>query len=73
MTQGNQNIEVIDYWMREAFKAGARAAASDTLETLEDYACATSGLQAELISPDTVYDRAFTSLQHYYKQRNLYT
>jgi hypothetical protein len=71
MTQGTDNINVIDYWMREAFKAGAKAAVSDTLDTLEEYACATAGLDAELITPDTVYDRAFTSLQHYYKQRNL--
>jgi hypothetical protein len=67
MTQGTQNINIIDYWMREAFKAGAKAAASDTLETLEDYACATSGLPAELISPDKIYDRAYSSLEHYYK------
>jgi hypothetical protein len=25
-THGTQNIDVIDYWMREAFKAGALAA-----------------------------------------------
>ena len=26
VTQNSQNINVIDYWMREAFKAGAQAA-----------------------------------------------
>lgn len=26
MTAGNTNIDTIDYWMREAFKAGAQAA-----------------------------------------------
>jgi len=26
VTQNSQNINVIDYWMREAFKAGAEAA-----------------------------------------------
>jgi hypothetical protein len=26
MTHGTQNINVIDYWMREAFRAGALAA-----------------------------------------------
>lgn len=26
MTAGTTNIDVIDYWMREAFKAGAQAA-----------------------------------------------
>jgi len=29
MTAGTTNINVIDYWMREAFKAGAQAAANN--------------------------------------------
>ena len=69
MTGNTTNINAIDYWMREAFKAGAKAVANDTLETLEDYACATAGLDAELISPDKVYDRAYSSLEHYYKDQ----
>ena len=28
-TQNSQNINIIDYWMREAFKAGAQAAANN--------------------------------------------
>jgi hypothetical protein len=28
-TQNSQNIDIIDYWMREAFKAGAQAAANN--------------------------------------------
>jgi hypothetical protein len=28
-TQNSQNINIIDYWMREAFRAGAQAAAND--------------------------------------------
>jgi hypothetical protein len=28
-TQNSQNINIIDYWMREAFKAGAEAAANN--------------------------------------------
>jgi hypothetical protein len=29
MTAGTTNINTIDYWMREAFKAGAQAAANN--------------------------------------------
>jgi hypothetical protein len=28
-TQNSQNIDIIDYWMREAFRAGAQAAANN--------------------------------------------
>ena len=28
-TQNSQNIDVIDYWMREAFRAGAQAASNN--------------------------------------------
>ena len=28
-TQNSQNINIIDYWMREAFRAGAQAAANN--------------------------------------------
>ena len=28
-TQNSQNINIIDYWMREAFKAGAQAASNN--------------------------------------------
>ena len=28
-TQDSQNINIIDYWMREAFKAGAQAASNN--------------------------------------------
>lgn len=49
-----------------AFIAGARAMAQDTLDTLDDYACATAGLNPELIKPETVYDRVSHGLQVYY-------
>jgi hypothetical protein len=29
VTQNSQNINIIDYWMREAFKAGAQAASNN--------------------------------------------
>jgi hypothetical protein len=67
MTAGTTNINTIDYWMREAFKAGAQAAASDTLNALGDYACAVSGLEAESITPDQVFERAQINLKNYYE------
>lgn len=49
-----------------AFIAGARAMAQDTLDTLDDFACATAGLELTLIKPETVYDRARHGLHVYY-------
>ena len=54
-----------DYWMRTAYMAGARAMAQDLLDTLADYACATEGLDPELLTPSDVYDRARESLFDY--------
>ncbi len=36
MTHGTQNIDVIDYWMREAFKAGALAAQQSDYQAKKD-------------------------------------
>lgn len=49
-----------------AYIAGARAMAQDTLDTLNDYACAVAGLEPELIKPEIVYDRAHSNLMVYY-------
>lgn len=62
---GNNNVEIRDYWMREAYKSGARAMAQDMLNTLCDYACAVEGLDPELITPSEVYDRARENLFTY--------
>lgn len=51
-----------------AFIAGARAMAQDTLDTLNDYACAVSGCKPEVIKPEEVYDRAHSNLMFYYTQ-----
>ena len=56
------NIDVRDYWMRQAYKAGARAMAQDMLDTLAQYACAVEGLEPEMLEPCEVYDRARESL-----------
>ena len=36
MTAGTTNINTIDYWMREAFKAGAQAAQGYQIGTLDE-------------------------------------
>jgi len=53
-------------WLEEAYIAGARAMAQDTLDTLGDYACFVAGLEPELIKPEEVYDRAGENLMVYY-------
>lgn len=55
-------INTRDYWMREAYKAGARMMAQDMLDTLAHYACAVEGLNPELLTPAEVYDRARENL-----------
>ena len=66
-------VEQRDYWMREAYKAGARAMWQDINATLMDYACATEGLQPEQLTPAEVFDRARENLWAYiYEQLDLF-
>lgn len=51
-----------DFWMRQAYLAGAQAMAQNMLGTLIDYACAVEGLEPEMLEPCEVYDRARESL-----------
>jgi hypothetical protein len=60
------NINVRDYWMREAYKQGALAMANETRCILQEYAAACSGLNPELICPDEVFDRAEYNLKYYF-------
>ena len=55
-------------WLEEAYIAGAKSMAQDTLDTLGDYACALAGCEKELIGPEEVYDKAHISLMVYYAQ-----
>jgi hypothetical protein len=55
-------VDVRDYWMRLAYKAGARRMAQDMLDTLADYACACEGLEPELMTPAQAFDRARENL-----------
>lgn len=64
--QFTPNAETRDYWMRQAFMAGARSVANDTRCVLNDWACACAGLDPELLAPDEVFERAETNLQSYY-------
>lgn len=62
------NIDVVDYWMREAFKCGARSMSNETRCILSDWACAVEGLDPELTTPSEVFDRAEKNLDYYYKR-----
>jgi hypothetical protein len=64
------NIDVRDYWMRQAYKAGAKALWDEVNLTLATYACTVEGLDPEMLSPAEVYDRARESL-HYYVNEQL--
>ena len=66
------NINAIDYWMREAFKRGAKLMAGETLCILSDWATACEGLNPELNTPSEVFDRAEYNLMHYYTQLELF-
>lgn len=68
----NPNVEQRDYWMRLAFKAGAKSMAGETLCILGDWATACSGLDPELTSPDEVFERAQENLDCYYTQLELF-
>jgi hypothetical protein len=61
-----------DYWMRQAFKQGARTMATETTCLLGDWAAACSGLDPELVCPDEIYDRAQENLILHYEQLELF-
>lgn len=65
-----QNSSNRDYWMREAYKAGAEAMWQDINAALIDYACAVEGCDPEMLEPCEVYDRARENL-HYYIHKQL--
>lgn len=70
---GSTSVDVRDYWMREAYKAGAQAMWIEINETLLQYACAVEGLDPEMVTPAEVFDRARENLHLYvYKQLELF-
>ena len=66
------SVEQRDYFMRLAFKAGAKSMAGESLCILGDWAAACAGLDPELTAPDEVYERAQENLDAYYKQLELF-
>lgn len=61
-----------DYWMRQAFVAGANSLWSEINHTLLQYACAVEGLEPELLEPCEVYDRARENLHAHVSQLELF-
>jgi hypothetical protein len=62
---GTPDCERTPPTLAEAYAAGARAMAQDTLDTLGDYACAVAGLEGSN-TPSECYDKAHASLHVYY-------
>ena len=59
------SIDVRDYWMRLAYKAGAETMWNELNDTLAQYACAVEGLDPEMVTPAEVFDRARENLHAY--------
>ena len=59
------NKENRDYWMSQAFEAGAKSMWEDVNYTLLQYACAVEGCEPEMLEPCEVYDRARENLHNY--------
>lgn len=59
------NKENRDYWMQQAFQAGAESMWDEIDHTLLQYATTVEGCDPELLEPCEVYDRARENL-HYY-------
>jgi hypothetical protein len=66
----NTDIDSRDYWMRQAYKAGAEAMWDEVNLALATYACTVEGCEPEMLEPSDVYDRARESL-HYYVNEQL--
>jgi hypothetical protein len=72
MTGNPGNKSNRDYWMRQAFVAGANSMLQEIDACFLDWACAVEGLDPELITPSEVYDRARENLHHHIKQLELF-
>jgi hypothetical protein len=67
-----QNGSNRDYWMSEAYKAGAESMWNEVNHSLLQYACAVEGLEPELLEPCEVYDRARENLMCHINQLELF-
>ena len=72
MTGNPHNRENRDYWMRQAFVAGANSMWAEVNLCLLEWACAVEGLDPELVTPSEVYDRARENLHSHIRQLELF-
>lgn len=72
MSSARMHVDTVDYWMRQAYKAGANSMYNEFNGALLDWACACEGLDPELLEPCEVYDRARENLQLYVQQLELF-
>ena len=73
MSTSRMHVDTVDYWMRQAYKAGAEAMWHDIDHTLLQYATAVEGCDPELLEPCEVFDRARENLWCYvYNQLELF-
>ena len=68
MRSVNTDIDILDNFMRQAFKQGAQKMANETRCVLSDWACASEGLDPELTTPSEIFDIAEENLDYYYKE-----
>lgn len=62
----SENTYAASRVIREAFLAGARYVAKDTVNLMGDYAAATAGLPASAVTPSDRYDSLGDDLQSHY-------
>ncbi len=72
MTGNPGNRENRDYWMRQAFVAGACSMLGEIDLCLLQWACAVEGLDPELLTPAEVFDRARENLDAHVQQLELF-
>lgn len=64
-----QNKDNRDYWMHQAFEAGAKAMWDEINYSLAQYATACEGLDPEMLEPCEVYDRARQNLHYHINEQ----
>jgi len=67
-----QNKDNRDYWMRQAFVAGANSMLLEIDTCFLSWACAVEGLDPEMLEPCEVYDRARQNLHAHIQQLELF-
>ena len=72
MTGNPGNKSNRDYWMRQAFVAGANSMFKEIDTCFLSWACAAEGLDPEMLEPYEVYDRARQNLHYHINQLELF-